>query len=267
MPMRPEPVGSDRAADAMLLFDAVREAGALALSFTRKGFRQWRKADGTPVTEADIAVDAFLKQVLEGARPGYGWLSEETPDNAARLACERLWIADPIDGTRAFASGRDDWCVAVALIEGDRPVIGAIYRPMRDEFFSAIAGEGAYLDGGRLSIGRESSLDGAHVIGNAAALRMIALKAPVDAVGGSGVPIALRLAGVASQTFSAALSTTPKHDWDLAAGDLLVREAGGVVTTLEGGHLAFNRPEPSQNGYIAASAGRHRALMDILGDR
>ena len=255
----------DYQADAKLLFDAVCEAGALALAMARKEFHQWRKRDGTPVTEADLAVDALLKDRLNGARPDYGWLSEETPDDPARLSRRRLWIADPIDGTRAFISRSDEWCVAVALAEMGRPVLGAIYRPVRDEFYDAIAGEGAHLNARPLRLPAARPLAGAKVIGNAAALKVLAEKAPIEPVRGGDVPLAMRLAGVAAERFDAALSNTSKHDWDLAAGDLLVHEAGGTVTGLDGRHLAYNRSEPRQKGYVAATAGLHRSLIEILG--
>jgi myo-inositol-1(or 4)-monophosphatase len=256
--------GFSLASDAELLFAAVREAGALALSLSHKGFRQWRKSDGTPVTEVDMAVDALLKERLYGARPDYGWLSEETPDDPARLSRVRLWIADPIDGTRAFAAGGDEWCIAVALIEDARPILGAIYRPVCEEFYRAVATRRAQLNGRPLTLAARVSLSGAQVIGNAAALKAISEQAPIEAVKGGNLPLAMRLAGVAAEKFSAALSTTPKHDWDLAAGDLLVHEAGGTVTGLDGQSLAFNRPVPRQDGYVAAAPGLHRSLMDIL---
>jgi myo-inositol-1(or 4)-monophosphatase len=256
---------AETTADAELLFETVREAGELALGFVEKGFQEWRKADGTPVTEADLAVDAFLKEKLHGARLDYGWLSEETPDDDARLSRERLWIADPIDGTRAFAAGGDGWCVAVALIERGRPVVAAIYRPVREEFYRAIVGEGADLNGRPLRLPSNGLLEGARVVGNVAALDTIGRTAPIEAMNGRLVPLAMRLAGVAAQSFDAALSTTPKHDWDLAAGDLLVHEAKGVVTGLDGQSLAYNRPLPRQQGYIAAAPGLHRSLMAILG--
>jgi myo-inositol-1(or 4)-monophosphatase len=260
-----ESSGGPETADAPLLFDAVRRAGELALALAAKRFERWTKSDGTPVTEADLAVDALLKEKLCDARPDYGWLSEETPDDPARLSRPNLWIADPIDGTRAYAMRSDEWCIAVALIAGGRPLIGAIYRPVRDEFYHAIAGRGAYLNGLRLALPAGRTLSGARVIGNAAALRRLAGKAKIEAVTSGNVPLAMRLAGVAASTFDAALSTTPKHDWDLAAGDLLVHEAGGIVTGLDGQSLTFNRPRPQQQGYIAAGPGLHRSLVETLG--
>src|SRR5689334_23035127 len=109
----------------------------------RKNVRRWTKPDGSPVTEADVAVDALLRQRLQTGQSGYGWLSEETVDNEDRLRCDKVWIADPIDGTRSFMKGGDKWCVAVALIVSARPVAAAIYQPVRNELFSAVAGEGA----------------------------------------------------------------------------------------------------------------------------
>jgi myo-inositol-1(or 4)-monophosphatase len=236
----------------------------LALKMAGERFRQWRKSDGTPVTEADLAVDALLKEKLHGARPDYGWLSEETPDHEDRLARPRLWIADPIDGTRAFAAHGDEWCVAVALIEAGRPVLGAIYRPVRDEFYRAAAGHGAELNGRRLRLADDRALAGASVIGNASALKTLAERAQINAARGANVPLAMRLAGVAGKVFDAALSTTPKHDWDLAAGDLLVHEAGGLMTGLDGQSLIYNRAEPRQQGYVAASSGLNRSLIALL---
>jgi myo-inositol-1(or 4)-monophosphatase len=252
--------------DAELLFSTVREAGQLALARWREEFRHWRKSDGTPVTDVDLAVDAFLKDKLGRARPDYGWLSEETTDDLVRLERRLLWIADPIDGTRAFAARGDEWCVAVALIEESRPVIGAIFRPVRDEFYSAVAGEGAALNGSPLVLGDGASLEGAKVIGNAGALTALARKVPIEPLKGSNVPLAMRLAGVAAGRFSAALSTTPKYDWDLAAGDLLVHEAGGIVTRLDGRSCAYNRIGPRQEGYVAGAPAIHAALMKLLGE-
>ena len=120
--------------------------GELGKSLTRQNVKRWSKPDGSEVTEADLAIDALLKDRLQAARPSYGWLSEETPDGAARLAHDRIWIVDPIDGTRAFINSRDEWCVAAALIERGRPVVAAVYRPMVEEFYTAIAGRGAFLN-------------------------------------------------------------------------------------------------------------------------
>jgi myo-inositol-1(or 4)-monophosphatase len=249
-------------ADAELLREAVREAGALARSLFRQSVRGWTKKDGSPVTEADLAVDQVLKARLTAARPDYGWLSEETPDTEERLTRRAVWIVDPIDGTRAFAHGGDEWCVAAALLVEGRPALAVIYRPVTEDFYEAR--HGARLNGKPLSMANTRGLAGARILGNAAALKQLQTKAPVEAVAGGNTPLAMRLARVAQGDLDAALSTAPKHDWDLAAGDLLVHEAGGTVTGLNGKRFTYNRRETRQANYVASSHALHAALLEQL---
>ncbi|MFN4142218.1 3'(2'),5'-bisphosphate nucleotidase CysQ [Aestuariivirga sp.] len=246
------------------MFEAVREAGELGLLLARKsGLRRWNKADGSQVTEGDLALNALLEERLRKARPGYGWLSEETPDAPQRMAHERLWIIDPIDGTRAFIEGRKEWCVAAALAENGRPVIGAVYRPRLAEFYSAIAGEGATLNGAPLAMADSPSLEGARIAGNRKALAPLA---PLGVAGdpSGALPLQLRLAYVAAGRLDGAVSVGRRNDWDLAAGELLVIEAGGAVSGTSGEGYIYNRPEPWQQGLVAAGAKRHAALINAL---
>ena len=251
-------------ADAELLHRAVREAGELARSLFQQKIKRWTKSDGSPVTEADLAVDKILKARLHEARPGYGWLSEETPDTAERLKHRQVWIVDPIDGTRAFAQGGDEWCIAAALLVDGRPHLAAVYRPMVEDFYEARHERGARLNGKPLHIGKAFSLAGARVLGNASAVKQLEAKAAVEAVAPGNTPLAMRLARVAQGQLDAALSTTPKHDWDLAAGDLLVHEAGGTVTGLNGKIFTYNRTETRQANYVASSQTLHAALLEQL---
>ena len=168
------PVSDALNADARLLFETVREAGELGLSLsTRKDLKRWTKPDGSQVTEGDLAINSLLEERLRRQRPADGWLSEETPDEPQRLTRERLWIIDPIDGTRAFIEGRDEWCVAAALAVGGRPVLAAVFRPRKNEFYSAAAGEGASLNGEALTI-PDGALEGARIAGNRKALAGLA---------------------------------------------------------------------------------------------
>ena len=250
--------------DARLLFDTVQEAGELGLSLAhRKDLKHWTKPDGSHVTEGDLAINALFEERLKAARPGYGWLSEETPDAPERLAQERLWIIDPIDGTRAFMEGRLEWCVAAALAINGRPVLGAVYRPRVEEFYSAIAGEGARLNGQAFTIPDSDSLQGARIAGNRKALQSL------DHLGIEGdlsgaLPLQLRLAYVAAGRLDGAVSIGKRNDWDLAAGELLVIEAGGAVSGVSGEGYIYNRPEPWQQGLVAAGAKRHAALIEAL---
>ena len=253
------------ASDAGLLFDVVREAGELGLALSRKtDLQHWTKPDGSHVTEGDLAINALFEQRLRAARPGDGWLSEETPDDhRARMAQDRLWIIDPIDGTRAFMEGRKEWCVAAALAVNGRPVLAAVYTPRHDEFFIAARGEGATLNGARLTIPDSDSLEGAHIAGNRKALASLAHLGIAPDPSGS-LPLQLRLAHVAAGRIAGAVSIGNRNDWDLAAGELLVSEAGGIVSGNSGEGYIYNRAQPWQQGLVAAGAKRHAALIDAL---
>jgi myo-inositol-1(or 4)-monophosphatase len=251
--------------DAALLFEVVREAGELGLALSRKkDLEHWTKPDGSHVTEGDLAINALFEKRLRAARPGDGWLSEETPDDPqARMPRERLWIIDPIDGTRAFMEGRKEWCVAAALAVNGRPVLAAVYTPRHEEFFTAALGEGASLNGARLTIPDSASLEGAHIAGNRKALASLAdLGIAADPSG--SLPLQLRLAHVAAGRLAGAVSIGNRNDWDLAAGELLVTEAGGIVSGNSGEGYIYNRAQPWQQGLVAAGAKRHAALIDAL---
>ncbi len=249
--------------DAELLFGAVRAAGSLALTMFRGNVRRWSKADGSPVSEADVGVDALLRGRLQKARPVYGWLSEETADNEGRLTCEKMWIADPIDGTRAFVNGGSEWCIAVALVSAGRPAAAAIYQPVSEKFFSAIAGEGAQLNAEKITATDSATLENARVVGTRKSLAPLHNNG-VDADVSGTLPLQLRLALVASGRFDAAVSFGNKNDWDLAAGDLIVHEAGGVAGDLSGATYVYNCAQPWQHGMIAAGARRHAMIAQIL---
>ena len=255
---------SDRlGADAALLFEAVREAGDLALQMARRGVNSWRKADGSAVSDADLAVDRLLHERLAVRRPAYGWLSEETPDSAARLAAPMLWIVDPIDGTRGYIAGGGDWCVAAALVRDGRAVAAAIHLPMSSEFFTAIAGQGALCNGAAIDVTSGTAVAGATVAGPRKAVAYLE-SLGMRAAARRELPLQLRLAFVAAGRIDAAVSLGPKNDWDLAAGDLMVREAGGMAGTSDGAPYVYNRSEAWQQGLIAAGRGRHAALVEAL---
>ena len=257
------PASEALTADAALLIDTVRAAGDMARDMARSGVRRWTKPDGSDVSEADIRIDGFLKERLTAARPDYGWLSEETPDSPARMARDMLWIADPIDGTRAFINGRQTWCVGAALIARGRPVAAAVHCPEAGEFFSAVAGGGAFLGAEPIAVTDARDLAGAQIAGNRKALA--ALQDTGIAGDASGeLPLLLRLAHVAAGRIDGALSLGKRNDWDLAAGELLVLEAGGRVTTTAGEGYIYNRSTPWQQGLVAAGAKRHAALVATL---
>src|SRR6185295_5733470 len=251
---------SARATDTQiidLLTSAVREAGLLALRKFRTPFKSWTKGGSSPVSEIDIEVDALLRQRLAAYDPRYGWLSEETADSPARLDVERVWIVDPIDGTRGFIAGMPDWTVVAALVEGGRPIHAAVYAPVDDQMFLASAGQGATLNGAPIAASAGDALAGARV--NGAKRRAEALASLVPGI--EIIPrlnsLALRLARVAEGRFDIVFSAGNSHDWDLAASDLLVHEAGGVLTDADGRELVYNRADPVHGALIAAGQARH----------
>jgi myo-inositol-1(or 4)-monophosphatase len=245
------------------LAKAVQEAGAIAKSFFRGPLKQWTKGQGdSPVTEADIASNELLHRHLVEA--GDGWLSEESENDPTRLAARRVWVVDPIDGTRAFIAGREDWSVSAALVVGGRPVAAALFAPATDEMFLSTAGGGATRNGVAIRAGSGSGLTGARIGGP---------KKMLDRIVASGTGIvpmprvhslALRLTRVAHGELDAAVAGGNGHDWDLAAADLLVHEAGGIMTALDGRALIYNRPDPVHSVLLAAGRDRHAALADLI---
>src|SRR4051812_1529861 len=151
--------------DAALLKDTVQEAGALALALFRTELKNWTKGTSSPVSEADIAVNDLLERRLRSATPDYGWLSEESVDDETRLGKSLTWIVDPIDGTRGYLAGREDWCVSVALVEDATPVLAAVFVPVSDEFFFAVRGQGATLNDAQLHATAGADLDFCRIAG------------------------------------------------------------------------------------------------------
>jgi myo-inositol-1(or 4)-monophosphatase len=242
----------------------VREAGALAASTFQTSVKTWNKSGGSPVSDADIAVDNFLRERLMRLAPDCGWLSEETEDDLARLKAPRMWIVDPIDGTRAYLSGRTDWSISVALVENGRPIIATIFAPMQDALYLAATGEGATLNGTTVKATADADFDSAHAAGPKPMLERLAPVAPRLVAEPKVFSLALRLARVAAGTLDLAFASENSHDWDLAAADLLVHEAGGALTTFAGQQLIYNRADPLHGALVAAGRSRHEAFLALV---
>ena len=243
---------------------AVREAGALAARTFQTTLKSWNKTGGSPVSEADIAVDNFLRERLMRLAPDCGWLSEETEDDLIRLDSPRLWVVDPIDGTRAYLSGRTDWSISVALVENGRPKIAAIFAPMQKALYLAAAGAGASLNGTPVRATDGADFDHVRVAGPKPILERLAKIAPALIAEPKVFSLALRLARVAAGTLDVSFASENSHDWDLAAADLLVHEAGGALTTFAGQQLIYNRADPLHGALIAAGRSRHKAFLALV---
>ena len=256
----------DRALVRDRLASAVREAGALALHMFRGRPASWIKGASSPVSEADLAVDALLRERLLAIRDA-GWLSEETEDDPARLQRTEVWVVDPIDGTRAYLAGLAEWVIAAALVRFGRPLVAALYAPVSDELFLSVAGGGATLNGAPIKASTGDQLAGATFSGAKRRLDSLAAVEPRIVTAPRIPSLALRLARVATGALDGTFAAPNSHDWDLAAADLLVHEAGGLVTGLTGESLIYNRPNPVHGALVAAGRARHELLLGLIRDR
>ncbi|CUH38986.1 Inositol-1-monophosphatase [Jannaschia seosinensis] len=254
------------AADLSLLADAARAAGDIARRHFGQGPESWDKGHGQgPVSEADLEIDAMLHADLTAARRDYGWLSEETADHPQRLSRDRVFIVDPIDGTRAFLAGEPTFTHSLAIVEGGQPVAAAIYLPMKDRLFLAARGQGATRDGAPIRPSDMAAFDGATVLGSRANFANVNWRGGCPPVTRRFVPsLAYRLALVAEGRFDAMVMLRPAWEWDIAAGALIVSEAGGSITNRHGGALRFNNSKPMLDGVIAGGGPLAEALLDRL---
>jgi myo-inositol-1(or 4)-monophosphatase len=228
----------------------------------RGDFEQWEKAPGDPVSAVDYAVDALLKERLAEIDPDAGWLSEETADNAERLLLPRVWVVDPIDGTRDFVRGRRGWCVSIALVEGGRPVVGVLDAPARGEHWIAAAGQGATRNAAKVQPGNRKSIIGARVPADTlpkSDADLVAVDKPNS--------IALRIAMVAADEADLVATLRWGHEWDIAAAALIASEAGAVVTDAKGAPLRFNSTKAEAFGVLATVPGIHAEATERLAER
>ncbi len=252
-------------ADLRLLRRAIAAAGELAVEHFRSGRRHWYKGPGQVLTQADLDVDQLLKEHLLGARPGDAWLSEETPDDGSRHERARVWMVDPIDGTRAFAEGVPEFSISIALLVDGAPALGAILNPATGEHFEAVRGGGAWLNGERITVSDHREIAGAHILSSRGEMKQRGWRELLpDARFRTVGSLAYKLALVASGRFDGLISLRRTHDWDVAAADLLIREAGGRLTAPTGEDLALNRPEPRHYGLVAGPPALHAKLVEQI---
>lgn len=247
--------------DLDLLLAAAREAETIALAHWRKAPKVWEKGKEGPVSEADFAVDAFLRDHLRAARPGYGWLSEETPDVPAERAASRVFIVDPIDGTRAYIAGEATWAHSLAVVEDGRPVAAVVHLPVRKKTYAAALGHGATLNGAPLRASDRAEVAGSTFLAARVSFEAQHWKGPVPQVDRAFRPsLAYRLALVGEGRFDGMLTLRPTWEWDVAAGALIVTESGAAVSDRHGRPLAFNNPDPRLDGILAAGPALHAAV-------
>jgi myo-inositol-1(or 4)-monophosphatase len=234
----------------------------MALSRWRGEFESWHKVPGEVVSEIDLAANEMLHAALHGIDPDAGWLSEETADSAERLMRSRVWVVDPIDGTRDFVRGRDGWAVSVALVEGGRAVLGVLDAPARDEHWAAEIGRGAWCNGTPVQCSDRTGLAGARVPAD------MLPKVDADLVAVTKPnSIALRIAMVARGEADLLAALRWGHEWDIAAAALIAQEAGATVTDARGQTLRFNSTKGEMFGVLATAPCIHAAALERLAER
>ena len=252
--------------DLSLLISAALRAGEIAQRHFRSDHAVWDKGDGQgPVTEADLEVDQMLRESLLGACPDHGWLSEETPDSPDRLRRERLFIVDPIDGTRAFAEGHRTWAHSIALAKAGQVVAGVVYLPMLNRLFTARLGHGAQLNGHTIRASDRAELAGSTVLAARPALDPVHWDGAVPAFERHfRSSLAYRLSLIGQGRFDSMLTLRDSWEWDIAAGGLIAAEAGATVSDRCGAALKFNTPGAKNRGVVASAPDLHAQIFDHL---
>lgn len=253
--------------DLGLLINAAQASGDIALKFFQSNAKVWEKEDGTgPVTEADLAVNSYLEETLRSERPEYGWLSEESQDGPARQSKESVFIIDPIDGTRSFIDGAKTWAHSLAIARGGEITAAVVFLPVQNLIFTASLGGGARLNDAPICASSRSDVSGAQVLATRPTMDTKHWKAPSapNFKRHHRPSLAYRLSLVAQGRFDAMLTLRASWEWDIAAGALIISEAGGHISDKTGSALTFNRMDPRLNGVVAAGPGLHSELLSHL---
>lgn len=265
----PDPAPIDADADLALLVAAATGAGEIAARHFGTRIRHWQKGGGLgPVSAADLEVNAYLHQRLGAARPGYGWLSEESDSlgDPARLTAAATFVVDPIDGTRAFLEGQKSFAHALAVVAGGRPVAAVVHLPLLGLTYRAIAGRGAWLGDRPLAVSPRGVLTGARVLASRASLEPKLWPGGLPAVERHfRTSLAWRLALIGEGRFDAMITLRDAWDWDIAAAALIAAEAGARITDRRGAALAFNTRRARNAGVVAAPEPLHAGLLRALG--
>ncbi|GHC53369.1 3'(2'),5'-bisphosphate nucleotidase CysQ [Neogemmobacter tilapiae] len=249
-------------ADLALLLEAAEQAGRIAMRFWRAEPKFWEKPGLGPVSEADLAVNAALRETLRRARPDYGWLSEEDADDPARLATRRQFVLDPIDGTRAFLAGEENFAHALAVVDGGRVMAGVVHMPAKARTYAADAQSAATVNGQPMQPSAQVQADGARLLTTGAGMALEHWPGGVpDFKRSFRASLAYRLCLIGEGRYDAMLTFRPAWEWDIAAASLIAERAGASVSDAKGGALVFNRPDPRADGVVVSAT---RALQSEI---
>jgi myo-inositol-1(or 4)-monophosphatase len=244
-----------------------KSAGAAIMAYyrDRDSFSVTEKFPDNPLTYADLAADKLLRERLTALLPEAGWLSEETRDSPDRLDRERVWVVDPLDGTKEFVLGIPEFTVSVGLVEAGRPLLAVILNPPTGELYYGYRGEGVFLNGRPATVTNRTELPDAEIDASRSERKRgefepFETSLQIRTMGS----IAYKLARVAAGQVDATWSRGPKNEWDICAGVLLIEEAGGVCNDLDDNLIMFNKSFPKANGIIADNGRLHQQIVDAL---
>ncbi len=245
--------------------EIIKAAGKTLMRYYSSDYNMRYKFQDNPVTDADFAADTLLHQDLTSLLPEAGWLSEESVDKPDRLHKERIWAVDPLDGTKEFIMGVPEFAISVALVENGRPILGVIYNPPADELFYGTRAKGMFFNGTRIKVTDRTQIDGALIDASRSECKYGEFKPfkhrfQIQIIGST----AYKLARVAAGLCDASWSRGPKNEWDICAGVLLVKEAGGQCVDLNDAHFSFNRQKTLVNGFIADNGKLHKGIINVL---
>jgi myo-inositol-1(or 4)-monophosphatase len=266
-PLHNAAAAADYTHELELAKTAAHAAGEILRGYYRdRGYTIDQKGKDNPVTTADFAADRKLKEMLRDGFPAYGWLSEETADDGARLQCRRAWIVDPLDGTKEFIKGVPEFVVAIALTDNGVPVMGVSYNPIKDQMFSGIVGAGCHFNDQPAHVTETASLERATILASRSETsrgewKPYEGKVIVQAVGSVAYKLALVAVGHADATFT----RSPKSEWDIAAGTALIIAGGGKVSDSGGNELQFNKPSVKVPGMVGSNGHLHASIERLLG--
>ncbi|HEY2921613.1 MAG TPA: 3'(2'),5'-bisphosphate nucleotidase CysQ [Candidatus Binatia bacterium] len=245
---------------------AAQEAGSAVMGLFKGKFDVREKGKNNPVTTADLEANRIIRDKIQKSFPDDGWLSEEDQDNSCRLACPRVWVVDPIDGTKEFIEGVPQFAISIAFVVEGRPKVAVVYNPAKERFYKAAAGQGAYLNDEVIRVSPRQDINGASLLVSRSEpqkkFQVFVDRCDVRRVGS----IAYRLAKVAGGDGDGTLTFRTIHEWDICAGVLMVEEAGGIVVDGEGKTMSFNRELPKHRGVVAANAGLAVGLQALWAD-
>jgi len=261
-------VGTELDYDYDLLINAVREAGTIAKEFFGKTKKQWEKKFGEPVSEVDIKINQFLKKRLLAKRSEYGWLSEESPDNEDRLQKRKVWVIDPIDGTRAYLKNEPEYSISAALLVDNKPTIGVVFNPQTEKFFHALSGKGAKEGQKKIKVSDVDQLERSKIyISHREALKLQHIMKSLQSRVRPISSIAYKLSLVAMGSGDAAISISKKSDWDIAAAHVIIEEAGGVLTQINGDKISYNQENPEHASIAAANPKLHEKIIRYVAQK